>query len=146
MLLTAAGSGAPMEQHQSVELIAGTGIAGDRYVTRQGFWSDPRWPDQQITLVEEELAQEMGLEPPQMRRNIITRGLDLASLIGVEFTIGETRLRGVRNCDPCAHLQELTRPGLLRDLRGRGGLRAAIVEGGTVRVGDAVVPVGAHAG
>lgn len=137
-LFTASAAGEPTQSHDSVELVPGVGIPGDRYATRAGFWSDPRWPDQELTLVEEELAFELGVEPSRMRRNLVTRGVDLASLIGAQFTIGDTLLRGVRNCDPCAHLEGLTRPGLLRDLGGRGGLRAAIVTGGTVGAGDTV--------
>lgn len=137
-LLTAVSAGAPMREHESVELVPGAGIPGDRYTTRLGHWSDPRWPDQELTLVEAELAESLSIAPSQLRRNIVTRGIDLRTLVGREFRLGGALIRGVRPCDPCRYLETLVRPGLLRDLDGRGGLRAAVVVGGRVRVGDPI--------
>jgi hypothetical protein len=137
-LLTAPGAGLPVEHCESFELVPSVGIPGDRYATRTGHWSDRRWPDQECTLVEVELAEELGLDPALLRRNIVTRGVDLSALIGVEFFVGTAQLRGVRNCDPCRYLETLTRPGLYEALAGRGGLRAAILRGGVVRVGDRI--------
>jgi MOSC domain-containing protein YiiM len=130
---------APMQSCHAAQLVAGVGIEGDRYALKRGHWSDPRWPDQELTLVEEEVAADLALEPAALRRNLVTRGVRLESLIGVTFRIGSTRLRGVRPCDPCRYLQGLLdRPGLARALEGRGGLRAAVLEGGRVDVGDAI--------
>ena len=44
-------------------------------------------------------------------------------------------------CEPCAYLESMTHPGLMRGLAHRGGLRAAIVNDGTIAVGDDVVPL-----
>jgi MOSC domain-containing protein YiiM len=115
------------------------GIPGDRYATKQGHWSDERWPDQELTLVEAELAEELGIAPGSMRRNLVTRGLDLEQLIGREFRVGGALLLGVRVCKPCKYLDRHTRDGVFRDLNGRGGLRVAVVEGGPIAVGDAIV-------
>ena len=141
MLLTAPAAGEPVRRHDSVLLVAGRGIEGDRYAEGLGHWSDPRWPDQQLTLVEAELADELGLDAALLRRNIVTRGLDLADLLGRTFRLGTATLRGVRPCDPCRYLETLTRPGLYASLGGRGGIRAEVLEGGTVKVGDRAVPV-----
>jgi len=63
----------------------------------------------------------------------------LDALIGREFRVGpDVVLRGERPCTPCTHLEQLTRPGAIKALWGRGGLRASIVRGGTIRVGDAI--------
>jgi len=59
-------------------------------------------------------------------------------LVGRDFQVGEVRLRGVRLCEPCSHLEGLTREGVLTGLVHRGGLRADIISGGTIRVGDAI--------
>jgi MOSC domain-containing protein YiiM len=64
--------------------------------------------------------------------------LDLDALVGRRFRIGELELIGRRRCEPCAHLQRLTRPGVLRALIHRGGLRADLLSTGTLRVGDAI--------
>lgn len=128
-----------MTARERVTLVVGVGIAGDRYAERRGHWSDPRWPDQELTLVETEVAAAVGVEPSALRRNIVTRGVRLDSLIGVRFAIGGALVEGVRPCDPCGYLDTLTRRGTARALAGRGGLRARIVSGGDVRVGDALL-------
>ena len=135
-LYTAVRAGAPIQSHTSVELVPGVGIAGDRYATRLGYWSDPRWPDQELTIVEAEVAEELGIDPGRLRRNIVTRGVRLAHVIGATFQIGNALLVGVRSCDPCRYLDGLTRPGLGHALHGRGGLRVHILRGGTIQVTD----------
>jgi hypothetical protein len=140
-LYVAARAGAPVEAVDVVEVIAGVGITGDRYATRLGHWSDPRWPDQQLTLVEAEVADELGVAPALLRRNVVTRGVRLADLIGARFRIGGAELRGVRTCDPCGYLEQLlSRPGLARELgRVGGGLRADVLSTGLIGLGDSVV-------
>jgi hypothetical protein len=135
-LFTAPTGGASMQSHLAVELIAGTGVLGDRYATKQGYWSDPRWPDQQLTLIEVETAESLGIDATDLRRNIVTREIRLDALIGVTFQIGDCLLLGVRRCDPCRHLDTLTRSGLADALGARGGLRAAILTSGWIAVGD----------
>ena len=137
-IYVARAAGEPVQPLLRAELAAGAGVKGDRYAARQGYWSDPRWPDQELTLIEAELEEAMSVAPGGLRRNIVTRGIDLRTLTGRRFAIGTALLEGVRPCDPCMHLEELTRPGLFQELAGRGGLRARIVRGGEVAVGDAI--------
>jgi hypothetical protein len=142
-LFTAVAAGEPMRTHASVEVAAGIGILGDRYATRLGHWSDPRWRDQQLTLVGVELLDELGLAPDALRRNIVTRGIDLHDLIGLEFGIGDAVMRGKRICTPCAYIGRLNdRPGLLAELQGRGGIRVSVVRGGVIRLGDPIEILG----
>jgi MOSC domain-containing protein YiiM len=68
----------------------------------------------------------------------VVSGVALDALLGRRFRVGEVECLGQRRCEPCAHLQRLTRPGVLRALVHRGGLRADVVRGGEIRVGDAV--------
>ena len=63
----------------------------------------------------------------------------LNDLVGRRFRVGEVECVGVELCEPCLHLQSLTRPGIIDDLLHRGGLNADILSGGTISVGDAVV-------
>ncbi len=142
-LFTAAAAGEPMLAHESVEVVAGRGIPGDRYATGRGHWSDPRWRDQQLTLVGLELLDELGLAPHALRRNIVTEGIDLNDLIGLEFALGDAVLRGQRICSPCRYIGPLNgRPDLLVELAGRGGIRVSVAGGGTIRVGDEIRVLG----
>src|SRR5262249_61459375 len=100
--------------------------------------------DQEVTLVETEaveaLARECNLEidPGKVRRNLLTREVPLNHLVGREFQVGGVVLRGIRLCEPCDHLESLTVKGIKDGLHHRGGLRAEIVEGGTLRAGDVI--------
>jgi hypothetical protein len=138
-LYTATEAGAPVASRETVEIEAGRGIVGDRYATGSGYWSDPKWPDQELTLVEAEVADALAIEAGALRRNVVTRGVRLDDLIGRRFRIGDAVIEGVRPCDPCRHIESLTRPGIARELVGRGGLRARILTSGRLRVGDAVL-------
>jgi hypothetical protein len=143
-IYTAPEAGAPMEQQGSVVVVPGVGIVGDRYALRTGKWSDPKWPDQELTLFEAEVAKELGIEPYVPRRNIVVRGVSLDGLIGTRFRLGDALLAGVRRCDPCRYIQSLTGvPGLTKSLaQERGGIRARIIEGGKIRLSDTIQVVG----
>ncbi len=118
---------------------AGRGLEGDRYVGGEGTFSNPYSRGHDLTLIEGEVIDDLGVAPELPRRNVVTRGIDLNALVGRRFRVGEVECEGARLCEPCAHLQRLTDPDLLRPLVHRGGLRADIVSGGVIRVGDAVV-------
>ena len=129
----------------SANAVSGKGLEGDRYFDDDGTFSDdPRSDGRDITLVEAEAVEGLerdtgiALEPAETRRNVLTRGIALNDLVGRRFTVGEIECVGRRLCDPCSHLQKLTRPGVLKGLVERGGLRADIVRGGVIRPGDAV--------
>ncbi len=122
--------------------VPGRGLEGDRYFDGWGTFSGG--PDTELTLVEAEaveaLAAEHGLriDPGEARRNVVTRGVDLNGLVGEEFRVGEVLLRGARPAEPCAHLARLVGQEVLPGMVHRGGLRAKIVTGGTLRAGAAV--------
>jgi MOSC domain-containing protein YiiM len=128
----------PVELIEEAQAIAGRGIKGDRYADGEGTFSYPLGLGHELTLIEAEEAERIGLPPEDARRNIVTRGIDLNALVGETFTIGDTTCAGRRLCEPCAHLQRLTGPGILRQLAHRGGLRADILEGGRIAVGDEI--------
>ena len=142
-LYSATAAGVPVLSRSEVTLLPGVGIDGDRYAEHAGHWSDLKWPDQELTLIDADVAADLGVEPGALRRNIVTRGVLLEELIGVRFRLGEALIEGVRPCDPCHYLETLLgRPGLTRALAGRGGLRARVIEGGRVALGDELTPVG----
>ena len=80
----------------------------------------------------------VDITPGDARRNLVTRGIPLNHLVGHEFQIGEVKIRGIRLCEPCDHLQRLTGRPVLKELRHRGGLRAQILTQGTIHVGDVI--------
>ena len=137
----------PMQSVESVHAVPAHGLEGDRYFVAKGTYSDRPGPSREITLIEleaiEALARdnEITIEPGAARRNLVTRGAALNHLIGREFRVGDVRLRGIRLCEPCAHLEGLARQGVLGGLVHRGGLRAQILTEGRIRVGDPVVPL-----
>jgi MOSC domain-containing protein YiiM len=141
--LASSAGGAPQPVSEAAA-VAGQGLDGDRYFAGEGTFFEERKTGQDITLIEAEaiegLARADGVElsPGEARRNVVTRGIGLNELVGQRFTIGEVECRGDRLCDPCSHLQRLTAPGVLNGLANRGGLRADIVRGGRIAVGDAV--------
>jgi MOSC domain-containing protein YiiM len=126
-------------------VIPGVGIEGDRYALKQGTFFKPE-PDFELTLIEAEAIEalhreyDVVLAPGEARRNIVTRDVPLNHLVGRDFVIGNVRIRGIRLCEPCDHLQRVTGKQLIKGLRHRGGLRAQILTQGTIRVGDSVTP------
>jgi MOSC domain-containing protein YiiM len=122
----------------SIRAQAGHGVEGEYH------WSEAPEPGQSLTLIAAEalegLRADTGIELSHeaSRRNVLTRGIDLNALVGRRFRVGEVECEGVELCEPCNTLAKLTERGVLRGLVHRGGLRADILSGGRIAVGDAV--------
>jgi len=126
---------------------AGRGLEGDRYFEGDGTFSNAYGRGHDLTLIEAEVLDGLSLpggrlSPEEARRNIVTRGIDLNALVGERFRIGDVECLGQRLCEPCAHLERLTaaggKPGTLRALIHKGGLRADVLTDGEIRVGDPI--------
>lgn len=133
----------PMQQHREVDAVAGKGLEGDRYFLGPGASFESLDVSREITLIESEAIEALhekgiALEPGDARRNVVTQGVPLNHLVGRTFLVGKVRLRGTRLCEPCSHLEAMTQKGVLKELIHRGGLRADIVSGGVIHVGDTV--------
>ncbi len=145
-IFIAAQAAGPMRPLRQVAALAGRGLEGDRYAQGRGTFSVAGGRGNDLTLIAAEVLDALALPDggtltgAEARRNLVTRGVDLNLLVGRRFRIGELELIGRRRCEPCAHLQRLTRPGVLRALVGRGGLRADLLTSGTLRAGDAITP------
>ena len=137
-------AGEPTVSVEEARAVAGKGLEGDRYFSGSGSWSSTPGSGRQVTLIELETIEalerdyEMKIEPGQARRNIVTSGVALNHLVGREFSAGEVRLRGMRLNEPCDRLARLTDEKVKQGLVHRGGLRADIVSGGVIRVGDEI--------
>jgi MOSC domain-containing protein YiiM len=140
--IASAAEGPPQSVGQAMA-IPGAGLEGDRYALKLGTFYEPK-PDYELTLIEgeaiEALRRDYQVELPagEARRNIVTRNVPLNHLVGKEFAIGDVRIRGIRLCEPCDHLQKLTGKPVIKGLLHRGGLRAQILTQGMIRVGDVV--------
>ena len=118
---------------ESVRAVAGKGLEGDRHFHEEGA---P--PGQALTLVEAEVVEDVGLAPGDTRRQLTVRGVSLNGLVGKRFRVGDVECLGVELCEPCSHLEKMTRPGIIKELVHRAGINADILVGGTIRVGDPV--------
>jgi hypothetical protein len=136
-LLLAADAEASLLAVDEALAIAGRGLEGDRYAAGRGTFSGPG-RGYELTLIEAEVLDELDLPWAEARRNIVTRDVALNALVGRRFFVGTVECVGRRLAEPCSHLERLARPGLLRPLVHRGGLRADILVGGPIRPGDKV--------
>jgi MOSC domain-containing protein YiiM len=130
-----AASEHPLIAVPEVECVAGRGLRGDRF-----FDYKPDYKGQ-ITFFDGAIYDELCIlfdlhdkEPSAFRRNVITRGVELNSLIGVEFEIQGVRFFGCAECSPCNWMNQAFGPGTEEALKGRGGLRAKILNDGILRV------------
>ncbi|MGH7830187.1 MAG: MOSC domain-containing protein [Candidatus Binatia bacterium] len=133
-----------MRSVNEARAVPGKGLEGDRYFSRTGTFSRDQNPSNELTLIESEAMEalkrdyDIDLQAKDSRRNIATQGVPLNHLVGSEFQVGEVTLRGIRLCEPCSHLEQLGRKGVMRGLIHRGGLRAEILTEGKIRVGDRI--------
>lgn len=128
----------PMLEVAEMRCVAGRGVEGDRF-----FDYKPDFKGQITFFAEEvyaELCAQFGVHdrpPSAFRRNVITRGVDLNSLIGREFVVQGVRFRGTGECSPCYWQDGAFAPGTEAALKDRGGLRAKILTDGVLRPGPA---------
>ena len=143
-IYAAKSKGAEPQSVAEARAVPGRGIEGDRYFEGRGTFSKSEEPDREVTLIETEaigaLASDYGvrISAGSARRNLVTEGVALNHLVGREFTVGEVRLRGLRLCEPCGHLEELSAPGVKKGIVHRGGLRAQVLTEGVLREGDPI--------
>jgi MOSC domain-containing protein YiiM len=121
-----------MEALERVEAVTNGGLRGDRYT---GY---------QVTFIEleniEAFTQSTGLAlaPDMPRRNIVTRGIRLNELRGKRFRVGQALFEGLELCEPCSLFARRTHREVVKFFAGKGGLRAGILSGGEIRVGQSI--------
>ncbi len=129
---------APLQALDAVEIDEALGLVGDHYVGRSR--------KRQVTLIAIEqlaaIASYLGraeVSPLDLRRNVVTRGINLLALKDAWVQIGEAVLEPTEECHPCSRMETALGPGGYNAVRGHGGLTARVVRGGRVRLGDAIV-------
>ena len=137
-----------MEERTQARALAGSGLAGDRYATNQGTFSRSQIL-RHVSLIAREAIEEAnrdlverGLAPfgvHETRRNIITEGVDVNSLLGREFRVGDVRMRGTEPTRPCYRPSALVqKAGFAEAFAGCGGVRAEVLSNGIICVGDLI--------
>jgi len=128
----------PLTILEKVEVIANRGLAGDHRIQREGG-------KRQVTLIQAEhfpvLAAITGHDdvPPEwLRRNLVVSGINLYALRKSRFMIGDVLLQGSGPCPPCSRMEKILGPGGYNAMRGHGGINAQVIEGGEIKIGDAV--------
>ena len=136
------GNRQPIEPRDEVTIAIGTGVDGDYHSKKKPGG------ERQVTLIQAEhfavIAANTGRDsvcPELFRRNIVVRGIELTSLIGRRFRIGEALLEGTGPCTPCSRMDENLGQGGRLAMKGIGGLTSKVIEPGRIRVGDAVVEI-----
>jgi MOSC domain-containing protein YiiM len=144
-IFVAPTAGAPMEARDAVDAVTSVGLVGDRYALGIGTYSDTNRGPRDVTLIEREAIDAVRdndgitVTEADTRRNVVTEGVPLNHLVGRTFRVGAVMLRGLRLSEPCAYLEQHTAiGGVNRAFVHRGGLRAEVVDGGELRVGDPV--------
>lgn len=127
----------PIEPVDAAALDPEQGVVGDRYAGQTGT--------RQVTLIQAEHLAAIGAylgrgpaAPEQLRRNLVVAGLNLLAVRDAMLRIGPALLQVTGQCHPCSRMEEELGPGGYNAVRGHGGLTARVIDGGTVRVGDAV--------
>jgi MOSC domain-containing protein YiiM len=132
---------APVQSVAEVLAEAGVGLAGDHYrSSRNG--------KRQVTLIQAEhlpviaaLAGIEGLDPALLRRNLVVSGINLLALKDRRFRIGAALFEGTGLAHPCSRMEETLGAGGYNAMRGHGGVTARVLEGGPIRIGDALSAV-----
>jgi len=113
------------------------GLVGDHYASRGGA--------RQVTLIQAEslrsIASHLGrddIDACDLRRNIVTEGINLMALKDRQFRIGEAVLQTTGDCHPCSRMEDVLGAGGYNAVRGFGGITARVVKGGAIRIGDGI--------
>jgi MOSC domain-containing protein YiiM len=115
------------------------GLIGDRYSGRSG--------KRQVTLFQQEHIQAIesftgkSIPPEIFRRNLLIHGINLLSLKGQTFQIGEATLQITGLCHPCSQMEEALGVGGYNAMRGHGGITARMISGGLMSLGDEVTVI-----
>ena len=135
----AAKNNQPINEVNSIEVLANKGIVGDRHFHN---FNDPY---NQLSLIESENIDEynikfgLDISYTDFRRNVITKGIQLNGLVGKKLKIGNVELEGIELCRPCRHLTEmLDQKNILKEFMRKGGLRCQILSSSKINVGDII--------
>lgn len=136
----------PVQRVERANLVQGKGIIGDRYYKKSEMLlaKDQQAPSNHLSLIaKEELDRflsehNLDMAYGDFRRNLVSSGIDLNSLVGKEFSVGKALCFGTELCEPCAFLASSVHPAVLPNLVHRAGLRAVVLVGGEIEEGSEI--------
>ena len=147
-IVVRSGSRQPARRVEATTALARIGMANDRLGQR----GEAELSTRQVTLIQFEhlpviaaLARVPGVDVAGLRRNLVVSGINLVALRNAQVRVGAALLEIVGPCQPCSRMEETIGPGGYAAMRGHGGMTARVLEGGPIRVGDAVWAVQAEA-
>lgn len=133
---------APMTTIPEARCVAGRGIEGDRFFDwKDDYKGQVTFFAQEVHEILCERLQVYGTQADVFRRNVITRGIDLNALIGRRFRLQGVLFEGSEEAKPCYWMNQAFAEGAERELAGRGGLRARVIEDGILRPGEAALEI-----
>ena len=122
-----------------IDVLANKGIVGDRHFDN---YNDPY---NQLSLIESENIDyynkkyNLNFSYIDFRRNIVTKGIELNTLVGKKLIIGDVEIEGIDLCRPCKHLEEtLGQDNIIKEFLRRGGLRCQILNSSSIKIGDKI--------
>jgi MOSC domain-containing protein YiiM len=130
----------PLIVLESVTAIENQGLSGDRHKKKGGI--------RQVTLIQKEHLDSIAkflkretIDPQLTRRNLVVQGLNLLSLKGRQFKIGEVILEYSGDCHPCSRMEENLGEGGYNAMRGLGGITAKVVKSGEIHLNSSVTVI-----
>ena len=129
-----------IKEVNSINVLANQGVLGDRHFKE---FNDPY---NQLSLIESEnidyynVKYSLNIPYVDFRRNVITKGIKLNTLIGKKLLVGDVKVEAIDLCRPCRHLTEvLNQNNILKEFLRRGGLRCQILSSSNMKIGDKII-------
>lgn len=122
---------------ETIECVTQKGIVGDRfYDLKSGYDGQVTFMNSEVVdlIAKQHTSHEVSAE--LFRRNIMIQGVSVVELIDKVFEIDGVRFEGVKHCAPCHWMDVVMGKGVMKLIKGRGGLRARVIEGGRLKLGE----------
>ena len=137
----------PLHYIESTNAIVGKGLEGDRYFYAKGTFNKPQLSQnvREISIIAYESLNECNkrlndnLDFLDLRRNLVIKNFNIEVLNDKTFSIGTAKFRIIRTCPPCKYLSRQLDVDIIKGLKYIGGVRATIVQSGTISVNDEII-------
>lgn len=125
---------------EQAEAVVDLGLVGDHRMKKTPGSA------RQVTLISREYIESIcrhighnAIDPRLLRRNLVISDMNMNLLRYQRLQIGEVIIETNALCHPCSRMDEALGAGGTAAMFGYGGLCARILQGGIMRIGDAVI-------